>query len=64
MSTTNSCIKRNPRNSPNELEIEKYEIERVPAAYFRYRDFRYTNVEDALAQAKRDETSQAPERLS
>lgn len=35
-------------------EMEKYGIVRVPADSFRYREFRYTNMQDALAQAKRD----------
>ena len=29
-------------------------ITRVPAAYYRYRTYRYTNVDDAIAQAERD----------
>jgi len=35
-------------------EMERYGIVRVPADSFRYREFRYTNLQDALAQAKRD----------
>jgi hypothetical protein len=34
--------------------MEKYGISRVPTDSFRYREFRYTNLQDALAQAKRD----------
>jgi len=34
--------------------MDKFGIVRVPADSFRYREFRYTNLEDALAQAKRD----------
>jgi hypothetical protein len=35
-------------------EMDRYGIVRVPADIFRYREFRYTNFQDALAQAKRD----------
>jgi hypothetical protein len=35
-------------------EMERYGIVRVPADNFLYGDFRYTNVQDALAQAKRE----------
>jgi hypothetical protein len=37
-----------------ETEMAKYGIKRVPLDYFHYRQFRYTNLEDAVAQAKRD----------
>lgn len=36
-------------------EMEKYEIKRVPADYFVYRSYRYTNLADALAQARREQ---------
>jgi hypothetical protein len=35
-------------------QMEKHGITRVPTDSFRYREFRYTNLHDALAQAKRD----------
>jgi hypothetical protein len=35
--------------------MAKYGITRVPVDYFDYRQFRYTNSEDAIAQAKRDQ---------
>jgi hypothetical protein len=35
-------------------EMEKYEISYVPVDYFHYKNFRYTKLTDALAQAKRD----------
>ena len=38
-------------------KMDRYGIVRVPADIFCYREFRYTNVEDALAQAKRDADS-------
>lgn len=34
-------------------EMAKYGITRVPVDCFHYGDFRYTNLEDAVAQAKR-----------
>lgn len=37
-----------------EAEMVKYGIKRVPLDYFYYRQFRYTNLEDAVSQAKRD----------
>ena len=35
-------------------QMENYGIARVPKDSFHYREFRYTNLQDALAQAKRD----------
>ena len=35
-------------------DMDRYGIIRVPADSFHYREFRYTNLQDALAQAKRD----------
>lgn len=37
-----------------EAEIAKYGITRSTVDYFHYRDFKYTNLNDALAQAKRE----------
>jgi hypothetical protein len=39
-------------------DMTKYAITRVPVDYFHYRQFRYTNVADAIAQARRDEQRQ------
>lgn len=36
-------------------KMEKYDIKRVPVDYFHYRQFRYTNLADALAQAESDQ---------
>lgn len=41
-----------------EAEMAKYGITRSTVDYFHYRDFKYTNVNDALAQAKREEKRQ------
>ena len=35
--------------------MEKYGITRVPVDYFRLGEFRYTNLRDAIAQARRQE---------
>jgi hypothetical protein len=35
-------------------KMEAFGITRVPTDSFRYREFRYTNLQDALAQAKLD----------
>lgn len=37
-----------------EGEMEKYGITRRSVDYFDYRDFRYTSLTDAVAQARRD----------
>jgi hypothetical protein len=40
-----------------EQDMAKYGITRVPVDYFHYRDFRYTNLKDAIAQARQKETA-------
>jgi len=40
--------------APDEAAIAAYGITRVPADRFHYRDWRYTSLDDAVAQAKRD----------
>lgn len=37
-------------------DMEKYGITCIPVNYFYYKSFRYTNLDDAIAQAKRDGT--------
>jgi hypothetical protein len=34
--------------------LAEYGITRVPVDYYHYKEFRYTNLDDAIAQAKRD----------
>jgi hypothetical protein len=36
-------------------QMARYAITRVPVDCFHYRQFRYTNLKDAIAQAKRDQ---------
>jgi hypothetical protein len=35
--------------------MAKYGISRVPTAYYLFKDYRYTKLEDAIAQAERHE---------
>jgi hypothetical protein len=45
-----------PALSPEAAEeMLKYGITRVPVDYFHYGTYRYTNLEDAVAEAKRDQ---------
>lgn len=39
-------------------QMAKYGITRIPVYYFHYKQFRYTNLNDAVAQAKRDQEQQ------
>ena len=44
----------NPTAKPEPTEeMAKYAITRVPIDYFHYKEYRYTNLADAIAQAKR-----------
>ena len=36
-------------------EMAKFAIARVPVDWFHFREFRYTNLKDAIAEAKRQE---------
>lgn len=38
-------------------EMLKFGITRVPVDYFHYMEFRYTNLKDAVAQARRQQNS-------
>ena len=54
MTITDTKAQR-PALSPEALqEMNRYGIVRVPADSFHYGEFRYTNLDDALAQARRD----------
>ena len=41
-------------NSEAAEAMAKYGITRVPVDYFHYKEFRYTNLDDAIAQATRE----------
>jgi hypothetical protein len=51
---TDSKIEETDATIP-EVEMTKYGITVVPVDYFHYKEFRYTNLKDAIAQAKRDD---------
>ena len=54
----------NPAINPEAAEaMAKYGITRVPVDYFHYKEFRYTNLDDAIAQAKREKGRQGPDAL-
>jgi hypothetical protein len=42
-------------------EMVKYGITRVAVDYFHYKEYRYTNLDDAIAQAKRQHPAVSPE---
>ena len=44
-----------PTNSEIAEAMAKYGIARVPVDYFHYGEFRYTNLDDAIAQAIRQD---------
>lgn len=43
----------NKQNEADQAELDRYGIERVPADIYLWRGYRYSNVLDALAAAKR-----------
>ena len=56
--TTASCKKRRPNATPEARDdMARYGITRVPVEYFHYKQYRYTNLADAVAQAKRAQPS-------
>ena len=42
-----------------EQEMAELGITRVPVDYFHYKEFRYTSLKDAIAQARRDQALQS-----
>ena len=57
MTTTNRKKQRPAAKPEAKDEIAKYGITRVPVDYFHYKQYRYTNLADAVAQAKRAQSS-------
>lgn len=57
MTTTNRKNQRPDANPAAKDEMAKYGITRVPVDYFHYKQYRYTNLADAVAQAKREQAS-------
>ena len=53
--TSSDRKEKNPAiNSEVAEAMAKYGIARVPVDYFHYKEFRYTNLDDAIAQATRE----------
>lgn len=48
------CPELSAVESEKLLEMEQLEITCIPTNYFHYRRFRYTTLDEAIAQAKRD----------
>lgn len=46
--------KAKPRSTSASKELSKYGIKRVSTDHFYYGDYKYTDLKDAIAQAKRD----------
>ena len=44
-----------PKLDVEDQEMLELGITRVPTFYFHYKEFRYTNLKDAIAQARRDQ---------
>jgi hypothetical protein len=42
-------------------DMAKYGITRVPTDYFHYKEYRYTRLDDAIAQAKRQHPAVPPD---
>jgi hypothetical protein len=56
MTTINRTNRRAAAKPEAKDEMAKYGITRVPINYFHYKQYRYTNLADAVAQAKRAQT--------
>ena len=56
MTTTNRKNRRPVPKSEAKDGMAEYGITRVPIDYFHYKQYRYTNLADAVAQAKRAQT--------
>jgi hypothetical protein len=57
MSISENEVQRQRLDLAAEQEMARLGIVRVPADHFQYREFRYTNLQDALAQARHDADS-------
>lgn len=54
MTTQNNEDTTSSKDVPANTQMARYDIKRVPVDHFRYRKFSYTNLPDAIAQAKRN----------
>ena len=57
MTTTNRKNQRPAAKPGDRDDMARYGITRVPVDYFHYKQYRYTNLADAVAQAKRAQPS-------
>lgn len=48
---------RLPPTEDQDEQMARYGISRVPADQFHYKSYRYSNLRDAIAQARREETA-------
>ena len=55
MATEHSEEQNQTNDSEEEREMAKYGITLIPVNYFHVGNFRYTNLEDAVAEAKRQQ---------
>ncbi|NWG45142.1 MAG: hypothetical protein HXY25_01165 [Alphaproteobacteria bacterium] len=55
MLQSENSVSAAPEVRSDEAETKKYGIKNLPVDCFHYRQFRYGNLNDAIAQAKRDE---------
>ena len=53
MSATEKGLPMNAKDHPDDAELERYGIVRIPADTFTWNGYRYTHARDALAAAKR-----------
>jgi hypothetical protein len=56
MASANSSESNSAISPEANEEMEKYGITRVPVDYFHYKEYRYTNSKDAIAQAERQQS--------
>jgi hypothetical protein len=54
MTTKTNKITHQAGSEPIESELSRLGITRVSQDYFHYKDYKYTDAKDAIAQAKRD----------
>lgn len=55
MAQTKQCVNKSSSVDSRKANDEMtFGITRIPVDYYHYREFRYTNVDDAVAQAKRE----------
>jgi hypothetical protein len=51
----------NSEQDPND-DMRRYGITRVPADYFHYKEHRYSTLEEAMAEARRQQQAASPDK--